>query len=397
MEYSTPEGKRGMSYGGVDYDLQSIYAGLGTLADTRKARGKRYSLRTIMVIIILAKLSGANTIVEIADWGKNHLEQLVELMGLQYRSMPHHNTYRRILANVVKLEEIEKLVGAYNQQGAHGQSYAVDGKAVRGMKEKGADGHEYLLSVYDVQKGKTLSQVTVGRKENEITQIKPALNQVNISNKVITADALHTQRRLSEQILEQKADYIFPVKENQPKLHRDIQLLFAPDEPGPGIGKTPTDFLQAKRVNKRHGRIEARTITTSEMLNDYSNWPGLAQVYRLERHFRWLRKGQEIRSSKEVEFGITSLTRNDATADELLSLRRAHWGIETGLHYCRDVTFKEDSLRMTVGNTGKVVACIHNLVISLVKQANYQNVAQARRYYAGHLAEAFNLLLASPS
>ena len=397
MEYSTSKGKRGMSYGGVDYDLESIYARLGELTDTRKARGKRYSLRTMMVLTILAKICGANGIVEIADWAENNREELIELMGLQRPTMPHHNTYRRVLANTVNLAEIERVVGEYNQTGENGCVYAMDGKAVRGMKEKGESNHEYLLSIYDVEKGKTLAQETVGRKENEITRGKPTLNKVKIAQKVVTADALHTHRGLSSYILEQNADYIFPVKENQPKLHQDIQFLFASDEPSPGFGKAATDFISTKKVNKGHGRIEIRTITTSEMLNAYSSWPGLAQVYRLEREFRWLRKGKVIRTSNQVEYGITSLTRKQASAKQLLSFRRMHWGIETGSHYRRDVTFKEDSLRMTVGNTGKVAACIHNLVISLIKQAGHQNVAKARRYYAGHLSEAFQLLLTAPS
>ncbi len=397
MEYSTPMGKRGMSYEGVEYELQSIYAQLEGLTDGRKARGKRYSLRTLITLIILAKMCGANTMVEIADWAKNQLEELVGLLGLQRRTMPHHNTYRRVLADKVLVEEVERLVGGYHQQGEHGRVYAVDGKAVRGMKDKGIEGHEYLLSVYDVQTGKTLAQVTVGRKDNEITQVIPALKQVKIAQKVITADALHTHRRLSNHILAHDADYVFPVKDNQPRLARDLEFLFTPDHPSPGFGKIQTDFQHARQVNKRHGRIEVRTITTSEMLNEYSSWPGLAQVYRLERHFRWRRNGREIRSSKDVEYGITSLTREEVSAAELLSLRRAHWGIETGLHYRRDVTFREDALRMTVGNTGKVVACLHNLVIGLIKSAGHQNVAKARRYYAGQIAQAFALLLAPPS
>lgn len=396
MEYSTPNGQRGMSAGGVDYDLGSIYAQLEKLSDTRKARGKRYSLETIMTIVILAKICGQNSIVEIADWAKNNLDELVELLGLSRRTMPHHNTYRRILAHRIYLEEIERLVGEFNQQGVHGRVYAVDGKAVRGMKDKEESNHEYLLSVYDVEQGKTLAQVTVGRKENEITKVKPALNKVKIAEKVITADALHTHRGLSSYILDQKADYLFPVKENQPKLYRDIQFLFAPDYPSPGFGKIPTDFICTKKVNKGHGRLEIRTITTSEMMNDYSSWPGLAQVYHLEREFQWWRKGRKIRTSVEVEYGITSLKRKDVSASELLSFRRNHWGIETGLHYRRDVTFKEDALRMTIGDTGKIIACIHNLVIALIKQAGYNNVAKARRYFAGHLSEAFDLLLSAP-
>jgi predicted transposase YbfD/YdcC len=78
-----------------------------------------------------------------------------------------------------------------------------------------------------------------------------------------------------------------------------------------------------------------------------------------------------------------------------LKIRRTHWGIETGLHYRRDVTFKEDATRMTIGNTGKVMASINNLVIALIHQAKFQNTAQARRYFAGHISEAF-LLLTTP-
>ena len=93
-----------------------------------------------------------------------------------------------------------------------------------------------------------------------------------------------------------------------------------------------------------------------------------------------------------MEFGITSLSRKKITPDRLLCFRRKHWGIEIGLHYRRDVTFKEDATRMTIGNTGKVMASINNLVIALIHQANFQNAAQARRWFAAHLPEAFSLL-----
>jgi predicted transposase YbfD/YdcC len=397
MEYSTPAGQRGMDAGGVDYDLESIYARLAKLTDTRKARGKRYSLVMVMTVIILAKLCGQNEVVEIADWAENQREELIELLGLERKTMPHHNTYRRILGQHVYAEEIENIFGEYMQQGEQGCVYAVDGKAVKGMREKDDPESKYLLSVYDVDQGKTLAQLSIGRKENEITKIKPLLEKVEIDEKIVTADAMHTYRRLSGYILERQGDYVLPVKENQPRLYRDLEFLFSPDHPDPGFGKIKTDFLQAKTVNKGHGRIEIRSITTSEMMNTYSNWPGLAQVYRLEREFRWLRKGKVIRESKEVEYGITSLSRQSLSAKALLNVRRKHWGIENGSHYRRDVTFKEDALRMTVGDTGKIVASIHNLSIGIIKQAGHQNVAKARRYYAGHLKEAFLLLTAPPS
>ncbi len=289
------------------------------------------------------------------------------------------NTYRRIFAEVASQAEVERMVGKYNQEGEYGEVYGMDEKAVRGMRKKDEEGSEYLLSVYDGKYWKVLAQVELGRKENEISKAPKVLESVEISQKVITGDAMHTQKALSGQIVRQGGDYIFPVKENQASLYKNIQQLFASEYPKAGFGKIETDFLTVEKVNKGHGRLEKRTLTTSEMLNSYSTWPGLAQVYRLERQFQWWRSGRCYRTSCEVEFGITSLSRAKITPERLLGFRREHWGIETGLHYRRDVTFKEDGTRMTIGDTGKVMASINNLVIALIHQASFQNAAQAIR------------------
>lgn len=392
MQYSTARIEREISANGIEFDRGSVYDRLCQLTDLRGVNGKRYRLETVLMIVIMAKLCGEDTPMGIAEWAKNRQEELIKLLCLKRPSLPSHHTYRRILAYKVYAEEVERLVGEYNQQGKHGDVYALDGKAVRGMRKKDEEGNEYLLSVYDVEQAKVMSQVEVGRKENEITKAPQALKLVEISQKVITGDALHTQRGLAAQILDAQGDYVLPVKENQPQLYKNIQSLFAPEYPKPGFGKIQTDFLTAQKVNKGHGRIEIRTLTTSEMLNAYAAWPGLAQVYRLQRQFQWRRNGRCYRTSCEVEFGITSLPRNQASPLRLLHIRRAHWGIETGLHYRRDFTMQEDATRMTTGNMGKVVASINNLVLALIRQANFQNAAQARRWFAAHTSAAFALL-----
>lgn len=392
MEYSTEKIERELNAGGMEYERGSVYERFCKLTDLRGVNGKRYELGAVLTIVVMAKLCGEDKPMGIAEWAKHRREELGRLFGLPWTRMPHHNTYRRILAYKVYEQEVARLVGDYNQGGEHGEVYALDGKARRGMRQKEEEGQEYGLSIYDVQQGKVLSQVEVGRKENEIVKAPNALKSVEISQKVITADAMHTQRGLATQILEAQGEYVFPVKENQPQLYKNIQALFAPEYPKPGFGKIQTDFLTAQKVDKGHGRIELRKITTSEMLNTYSGWPGLAQVYRLERQFQWWRNGRSYRTSCEVEFGITSLTRKEASPAHLLRLRRAHWGIETGLHYRRDFTLKEDATRMTVGNTGKIMASINNLVLALIRQAGFHNAAQARRWFAAHLSKAFALL-----
>jgi predicted transposase YbfD/YdcC len=381
-----------ISANGMEFEKGSIYDHLEKLTDLRKPNGKRYSLETLLMIIMMAKLCGANTPMEIAEWAQHRKEQLVELLHLKRAQMPHHNTYRRILAEKMYEEEVERLVGEYNQSGRHGTVYSMDGKAMLGKRKSDETGVEYLLSVYDVAQAKVLSQVEVGRKENEISKAPQALKRVEIAEKVVTGDALHTQRGISRQIVEAGGDYVWPVKENQRRLYQNIQSLFAPEYPKPGFGKIPTDFLSAKTVNKGHGRIEIRTITTSEMLNPYSGWPALAQVYRLERQFDWRRNGRSIKTSTQVEFGITSLTRQKVSPLKLLNIRRSHWGIETGLHYRRDVTLREDATRMTVGNAAKIMASLNNLVLALIRQANFHNAAQARRWFSADIHKAFSLL-----
>jgi predicted transposase YbfD/YdcC len=395
MEYSKKI-ERAISENGIEFDLGSVYARLGKLTDIRKAKGKRYSLIAILMVVLMAKLCGEDKPMGIADWAKNRQAELIKLLGLERQSLPNHNTYRRILAHAMYEDEIERLVGEYNQEGEHGDVYAMDGKAIRGMRKKDETISEYALSVCDVKQGKVMSQVQVGRKENEISKAPEALKLVKIDEKVVTGDAMHTQKRLSTQILEGQGDYVFPVKENQGRLYKSIQELFAPEYPRPGFGKIQTDFQTAQKVNKGHGRLEVRTIQTSEMLNSYSGWPGLAQVYRLERTIQYWRSGNCYRTTCEVEFGITSLTRQKASASRLLEIRRAHWGIEAGLHYRRDVTLKEDATRMTVGNTGIIMASINNLVLALIQQAKFFNAAQARRWFAANLSRAFTLLT-SPS
>lgn len=392
MQYSTGRIEREISANGVEFDKGSIYDQLCKLTDLRGVNGKRYRLEMVLMIVIMAKLCGEDTPFAMADWAKHRQEELVKLLCLSRPSMPSHHTYRRILAYEVYAEEVERLVGEYNQRGDHGDIYALDGKAVRGMRKKDEDGNEYLLSVYDVEQAKVMAQVEVGCKENEIIKAPKALKMVEISQKVVTGDAMHTQRGLATQILERQGNYVLPVKENQPQLYKNIQSLFAPEYPKPGFGKIQTDFLTAQKVNKGHGRIEIRTITTSEMLNAYAAWPGLAQVYRLQRQFQWRRNGRCYRTSCEVEFGITSLTRKQTSPLRLLSIRRAHWGIETGLHYRRDFTMKEDATRMTIGAMGKVMASINNLVLALIRQAKFHNAAQARRWFAAHLSGTFRLL-----
>jgi hypothetical protein len=133
--------EREISANGIEFDRGSVYERLCTLTDRRGANGKRYRLETVLMIVIMAKLCGEDTPFGIAEWAKHRQEELIQLLCLSRPSLPSHHTYRRILAHKVYAEEVERLVGEYNQQGEHGEVYALDGKAVRGMRKKDEEGN----------------------------------------------------------------------------------------------------------------------------------------------------------------------------------------------------------------------------------------------------------------
>jgi len=393
MEYSTLEAWQGESENGINYKMGSLYNRFEQISDPRKPQGKRYRLIDLLVLIFLAKLSGQDKPLEIADWAKNHADELMKILKLKRNWMPHHNTYRRVFQDVISEAEFKAMMESYHQQEESGEVLGMDGKALRGTRIPGQERSDYVLSIYDGQNQRVLAQETIEEKENEIVAAPKVLERVKLAGKIVTADAMHTQRAISAYIVEQNGDYLWPVKENQERLYQDIHHLFAPDQPKPGFGKLQTDFQCAEKVNCGHGRIEKRLIRTSSMLNEYLDWPGVEQVYYLERQFIWMRQGQAYKTSQEVEVGITSLSRTKAPPERVLALRRQHWQIETGLHYRRDVTFHEDATRTTIDQSGSILSMVHNLVIALIKKAGFKNSAQGRRWFAGHIQEAFNLLI----
>ena len=357
----------------------------------RKKRGIRYSLPTVMLLIVLAKLCGEDNPYGIADWVKQRKEMFLESLCLDYQRMPHHSTYSRILElceseiDRVVSEFLGKLSGV-----AESQVIAFDGKTVRGtITEKDRFGL-HLLAAYIPGAGIVLKRLPVEKdKENEIVVAPQLLASLNLKEKVVVGDAMHTQRGLSSQIVNAGGNYLWIVKDNQPKTREAIEQLFAPQKRVPGLGCPPMDFSTAKTTEKQHGRLEERTITVSGLLNEYIDWHSVQQVFKLERRFTY---GNSGKVHHEIQYGLTSLNAKQATPKKLLEIARSEWGIENGLHYRRDVTFNEDKTRMTSKPMARSMTCINNLVIALFCKHGFSNHAHARRVFDANPLSALSLI-----
>lgn len=378
---------------GIIVDVGSLYARLQILSDKRKPRGLRYSLAMILVVVIMAKICGENHMMGISEWAKHRSDLLVDLLHLKREKMPHHSTYRRILADEVNVEEIEKMSSEFlSGKKFFGKQVlvAIDGKVLRGTLDDQQKG-TYLLAAYLPSQGIVLMEVAIEGKGSEILAAPKVLRQIDLRQKVVIGDALHTQRQISVQIVASGGEYIWFAKGNQAHMEEDIRLWFEPDvEPIPGMNFPPKDFETVQETNKGHGRRETRTLTVSSQLKDFLDWPYLEQVFKLERRFVSHKTGKIHQQSV---YGFTSLMREEITPSQLLHHLRSYWGIENGLHYRRDVTFREDYIRMTKGRAGQVMASLNNLILSmLLSKKKFRTIPTARRYFSAHPDQAFSLL-----
>jgi len=361
---------------------------LAEIPDFRHNRGKRHSLAAILALACSAMLCGYRSYTAIAEWGRYYGAHLTQALGFP-RQSPCAATLHTVLRRIDR-EVLEAKLGAWAEAMLAGippaedeeEVLAIDGKTLRGSRKQGAPG-AHLLSALAHRLGLTLAQQAVADKTNEIPVVLDLLRHVVLEGRVVTVDALLTQRHIAQQIVEAGGDYVMPVKENQPQFRADIATVFAS---APITGETRT---VAHTVDYGHGRIEQRRLQTSDVLVGYSTWPGLAQVFQLERQVI-IKKTGEVR--EEVVEGVTSLAPARAGAARLLACVRGHWQIENQSHWVRDVTFDEDRSQVRCGSIPQVMATFRNTVIGLMRWAGYTNIAAACRRFAAQPALALELI-----
>ena len=358
------------------------------IPDFRRRQGTRHPLPAILSLACCAMLCGYRSYSAIAEWGRNYGTGMARALGFTHNT-PCATTLHTVFGRLNR-EALEAKLGAWAERvvastppapSAGQAAVAPDGKTLRGSRKQGAPG-VHLLSALSHHLGLTLGQVAVDAKTNEITQVETVLRQLVLKDRVFTMDALLTQRHVAQTIVDGGGDYVMIVKNNQPQLHADIALVFTL----PPAGDRQES---ARTVDIGHGRIEQRTITTSEALVGYSDWPGLAQVFELGRHVITQKTAKE---RAEVVYGVTSLSPERATPGRVLELVRGHWHIENKSHWVRDVTFDEDRSQVRWGNIPQVMAAFRNTAIGLLRWTDYTNIAAACRLLAAQPAQALALI-----
>lgn len=386
-----------------DIDAHSLYATFEQMQDGRRKRGIRYPLALLLSLIVLAKLAGMDTMNGVVEWVRHRGAWLDALFGTSYRRWPCFSTY------VYALGKLDPQVASFLLSSAllrlQAESHAQQGTSQRGRQRderlhehvafdgkalRGTYGHQdpeqasvHLCAFYEVKTGVVLAQRDVREKENEISALKEMLTPDLIKGRILSADAMHTQRFFCQQVTLGGGHYVLIAKDNQPTLWEDLKLFFEDHAPD-------VRWQSHRDVSSGHGRLDIRVTTCSPDLRDYlaQDWCGIEQVFCLERTS--IQKGKP--TSKEVHYGITSLSPTQADAARIGALHRAHWAIENRLHRRRDVTLKEDASQIRTKHAPAMLAVLHNTMLACMDFLGVKNVASQRRFYDAHPWEAARLL-----
>jgi predicted transposase YbfD/YdcC len=404
MQYRTSSSTLARSVEGLDAPPMSIVlppsallSVFASVPDHRRRQGIRFALAAVLALAAAAILSNHLSVLAIAEWGASQDCRLLRPLGFANGVTPHQSTIQRLFSKL-NPDSLSAALSNYftpdpstlsRPRGSQG--VAIDGKAQRGrlaFDHSGCPVH--ILTAFLHGQGIVLAQEPIesegeiDKAEAELTVAPSLIDRVDWQGRVLTGDALFCQRNLCEQVVEAGGDYLLTVKENQPTLRQDIRLLFEPPSGTPPLD----DRREAETVEHGHGRHnDTRRLVASTDLAGYSDWPALAQVFRIERS--WQEQGE---TKREVQYGITSLPPSVADADRLLALRRGHWQIENTLHYVKDVTLGEDRSLIHAGNGPLVMAMLRDLVLNVLHQSGRRTIAQQLRFNSCHPDHAVSLL-----
>jgi predicted transposase YbfD/YdcC len=369
----------------METECQPLIEILSKIPDFRKEKGKRHPLSAVLALACVAMICGAKGYSAIAEWGRNYGKEISKALGFTHEKTPCAATFCNIFRKL-EVKFLESILGQWADSISSSISsslgIAIDGKTLRGSAKQGS-GITHLLSAVSHELGMTLAQCSVDGKTNEIGAICELLKSLVIEGRIITVDALLTQRKESQEIIDGHGDYVMIVKENQKALMNDVKTVF--DGPCSHLLRKWSD----KTTDIGHGRIEERFLTSSDELKGYSDWPGLHQVFELTRTVVSKKTG-EVR--KETVYGITSLSPEEASANRLNNLVRSHWHIENKVHWVRDVVYDEDRSQVRCGNTPQVMSAIRNTVIGLLRHSGITNIASACRRFSAKPKTALKLI-----
>lgn len=359
-------------------DVVSILDYFEDLEDPRSPINRKHLLGDLIVICILAVIAGADGPQAIGVWATSHADWLRRYLALPH-GIPSHDTIGRLLAALKPAafqKCFEQWIASLRGTAAGGEIVAIDGKALRRSHDRRRKlGPLFLVSAWSVQRGISLGQLATEEKSNEITAIPELLEQIDVTNAIVTIDAAGCQKEIAAKIIDGGGDYVLALKGNQGTLHKAVEDYLGTQMENDFADVTVRTY---EEVVKGHGRVDTLhyyQLTAPDWLPHRKSWKGLRTIGMAIRISQ-----QNGRETSEVRYYISSMR---LAVRRFAESVRGHWGIENSLHWCLDVTFREDESRLRNRHAADNIAWLKRFAITLLKQQTDKESIAMRRRMAG--------------
>jgi predicted transposase YbfD/YdcC len=366
----------------------AILARFENLTDPRIERSKRHLLIDMVTIGLCAAICGADSWVDVEKFGHAKRDWFARFLELP-DGIPSHDTFGRVFA---RLDTAEFLLCLQNwlrslHLSLKEQGVAIDGKTLRGSFDA-ASGKSALHVVSAWASGLRLSlgEVAVDGKSNEITAVPKLLELLELTGAVVTLDAMHCQKDTLAAIRAKGADYLVPVKDNQPKLYGlvlEAFLAYGEDNYQARAVK------QHRTVERNRGRDEERFVYAAPPppeLQGHAEWRDVRSIVMVYR--ATTRNGK---LTEETSYYISSLP---PKVKKIARYIRGHWGIENTLHWTLDVVFAEDRSRIRAGHGPEIASLFRKLALLVLQQdTTSRGSLRGKRLQAGWNEEFLERLL----
>lgn len=361
---------------------------LSKIKDPRRSQGQRYPLKTVLMVLLLGTIAGANSCQGIETWASETEEELS-----RYLDMPHGVPTQDVMLHLLATTDKREFSNLYAEwldvclcvQGKEldGTHLAVDGKTSRRSYDlKGKKLSVHTLGVMAVRNGILICQSDCPRKSNEINVIPQILQKLDLRGATVTIDAIAAQTKIIDDIESKGGEFIIGVKENQPKLYEDIKALTQKEETVKQARENKLDYHID--TEKGHGRIEQRetyVFRDTSSIRESKKWKNIRAVIMAVRTTTNLNpKDHQPEVTTERQYYITN--KKHESAEVSGRFVREHWGIENKCHWILDVVFREDDARNRAGNSAENYALIRRMALSILKADTSKLSVNLRRMKA---------------
>ena len=344
---------------------RSFFDRFSVLEDPRNEKGRIFPLMDVIILAIYGTLIGFEDFTNMSYYLKKREDELTEGLELS-AGIPSHDVF----SDVFRMLDIKAFMAQFVEwtkdivKVKTGKQIAIDGKAVRAATKKAEGGKiPYVLSAFLVGQGISIGQKAVGDKTNEITEIPKLLDLIDVKDCFVTVDAIGTQTKIMDKIIERGGHFCLQLKSNQRTAFESAKLYFEDLETNSPKLWEELDCYKEPHI-KNHGRIESREYRVMSDPQDIKmmfgeKWKhvkcvGMAKLVR--------RIGND--ESCETHYHLLDIP---VSAEKYASLARGHWGIENSLHWVLDIHFREDSSTANADAATENLALLRKICFNFTK------------------------------